>query len=113
MRRIISAICNKHGYHKGEICPKCDMCEVEETFNTNKDKLYSFHSSSLGIDIESKSQWKRELKKRGLTDDFNQSKLEIGSHREHKLSHEELKNSIRQEMKDRGIYSREKLFLKK
>jgi hypothetical protein len=85
---------------------------INEAFMTNRDQLYKFHSLALGIKIESKSQWKRELKSRGLTDDFNQGKLEIGIHKKPKLNHEEIKNNIRDEMKSRGLYSREKLFLK-
>ena len=45
-------------------------------FHTTKDKLYDFidyKNFGKPVEIRSKGQWNRELKKRGLTDDFTQS----------------------------------------
>lgn len=117
MRNIFSAICPKHGYHKGGDCPKCDKEFTQESFMTNKDRLYVFNSTALGIPIESKSQWKRELKERGLTDDFVQGsgrikEMENATQQKPKFDRELVKSHIRNEMKEKGIYSRDKLFLK-
>ncbi len=119
MRHTIAGICPKHGFFRGEECNECDKRISEQAPYTNKDKLYDFYSISLGTKIESKTQWKRELKKRGLTDDFNQGwsgrkrDLDVAIPKQHSRvvhNHEAIKNQVRDILKERGLYSADKLF---
>lgn len=115
----------RYRYNGEVMCKECfsklpdkEICG----FNTPKDRLYNFHSAALNIDIESKSQWKRELKKRGLSDNFEQSekgrvrdieKSASEQHSQRKHQHQEVKNSVRDALKGMNMYSREKLFIPK
>ena len=68
-KMVVSAICNKHGYHKGGYCPKYDICGVgEETFYTSKDQLWTFTDYDITgkpIEIRSKGQYDRLMKQHG------------------------------------------------
>ncbi len=70
------------------ICPKCKwwdkICHCRELgslFTTTKDKLYHFNHqfspNEQPMEIRGKDHWKRELKSRGLTDDFEQKPKNI------------------------------------
>lgn len=125
MRKIIAGICQKHGYYQGSDCLKCieEMSNTSnEVFYTNKDKLYDFYSTALDMKIESKTQWRNELKNRGLTDNFNQSwdgrKRDIEAniskqHNQRKHNSEVIKTNVREALKEMNMYSREKLFIPK
>ena len=68
MRRVISGICNKHGFHEGSYCSKCDIMGVGEVFYASKDKLYDFvdvHSTGKPIHFTSKRMWESHLKTLG------------------------------------------------
>ena len=68
MRRVISAICNKHGYHKGSYCLKCELGEATDTFYTSKDGMWTFTDYDITgkpIEIRSKGQYDRLMKQHG------------------------------------------------
>lgn len=65
------------GMREEKIPPVCCGRNSERAyslFHTQADLLYHGTSIALGpnpVEIHSKRQWKRELKKRGMTDDFD------------------------------------------
>lgn len=107
-----------HYKYNGErICKDCwdgikPKITSTESFNVTKDKLYDFiDEKNFGkpIHITSKGQWKRELKKRGLTDDFTQDhnkyiKEVEGRHKENpKVDRKWIAEQIHQELQSKGL----------
>jgi len=77
-------------------------------FNTTKDKLFEFDGiSTFGkhIQITSKGQWKRELKKRGLTDDVDYKKPNElkQTYEEKKIDRKFIRNEILRELQEKGL----------
>jgi len=77
-------------------------------FNTTKDKLFDFVDNKnfrKPVEIRSKGQWKRELKKHGLTDDVdfkkpNELKQQYDTP---KISKEFIKDEILKELQEKGL----------
>ena len=68
MRTVVSGICNKHGFHEGSHCFKCEAEIPAAVFYTSKDKLYDFidvHSTGRPIRFTSKRVWESHLKSLG------------------------------------------------
>lgn len=106
MRTVISGICNRHGYYKGSFCPQCDIVGVGESFNLSKDRLWDFHSIALDMPISCKSQWKRELKKRGLHDDVPAYRKGKGLDPKFPHNTEKVRKEIRNVLVEKGIYQK-------
>lgn len=126
--------CNICKHENSEICLDCypsgtwGTCyfqrdkNKEENFNfhTPKDKLYEFvdiHSTGKPVEIRSKGQWQKHLKKHGLHDDVPQRSITEkdfkSSVKEDVNSKREIyKSMIREEMKQKNIYDAKKLFKK-
>ena len=54
----------------------CEVCYVPETPSRSFDRLYQFvdyNTTGKPVEIRSKSQWQKHLKKHGLHDDIKQS----------------------------------------
>lgn len=100
-------------------CNECKYVPEQYKKSHTLDGLYNFvdfNTTGKPISFNSKGQWKRHLKKLGMTDDFDQKKdgsrlLKPERRREERV--EMFKKEIRQEMKDRGVYDSRKLFIRK
>ena len=110
--------------HNGK--PLCDECwgkiKIKAvindgvTFNTTKDKLYHFtHQFSPAekpIEIRGKDHWEKEIKKRGLIDDFTQDhkkylkEMEKRKNPDPRISHEFIVDQISRELKSKGLYNK-------
>jgi hypothetical protein len=95
-------------------CPKCGwwkrFCHCGELNipYTSKDRMWNFFSDSLGIKIESKQQWKREMKLRGCHDDVkirkpDEIRASFNKNRFTPTPREEIKKEIWRELKDKGL----------
>jgi len=61
--RIVSGICDKHGYHSSEFCPKCEVEEKIETPHIEKwDNEWSYLATGRRM---SKSELKAYCRKNG------------------------------------------------
>jgi len=91
-------------YRRESACEACGgMARKILTLpNTNKDLAYNFidtNTTGRPIQITSKGQWKKHLKKLGLTDDFSQAVPK----------HSELKQIRKQESKESRIEGHKKV----
>lgn len=97
MRRIISAICDKHGYHEGPDCPKCEKDGFGETFYTSKDQLWAFTDYDITgkpVEIRSKGQYDRLLKQHGKYQITSMKDIEVEKKRYDRNLKEKHKNNI-------------------
>lgn len=107
-------------------CEKCYApCYKLISYNVNKseDKLWEFtdiNSTGKPIEIRSKGQWQKHLKRHGLHDDIPQRPI---TEKDFKLNKENeydkqkkrdfISSAIREEMKQKNIYDANKLFRKR
>ena len=101
------------------ICEKCGwwdrLCHCKDLtiFNTTKDKLYHFdHQFSINekpVEIRGKDHWQKELRKRGLVDDFTQSysgqmrELRNRKEEKQKIDRKFVSNEILRELQEKGL----------
>ena len=79
MRRVISGICNSHGYYQGEDCPNCVPDNLNDYFYTSKDKLWEFtsvHVTGRPTEIRTKRQWRKFLKENNKHDDTSRNDMD-------------------------------------
>jgi hypothetical protein len=102
------------------ICKSCGWwerichCQGAGVFNTTKDKLYHFtHQFSLQeqpLEIRGKDHWQKEIKKRGLSDDFTQDyQRHVKEISRRKDSYQTagkafIRDQITSELREKGLY---------
>lgn len=110
MRYVYSAICPRHGYHEGDVCPKCDICGVGEAFNTPKDKLFEFtdvHTTGQPIKFTSKRQWEQHLKATGK---HQLSQTDIKKLKEYKAHTSDYREVVKTAWKEREKYKMDRKY---
>lgn len=130
------ANCDICKHQKTDLCKECYVSPAwgkcyferdeskEEDRNVffSKDKLYEFvdvNTTGKPIEFRTKRQWRAHLKRLGMTDDIYQGRIYDERHfkkpvKENKEEkRREYGNLIRQEMKEKGIYDSQKLFVRR
>lgn len=117
----------RYSYNGDMLCQQCfsERKSISQRsgvggFNTTRDKLYHFtHQFSLNekpVEIRGKDHWRKEIKSRGLTDDFEQKPRRpenLKSHAEgyEPVGREFIRDEILKELQEKGL--RHKLFRRK
>lgn len=97
MRTIVSAICNRHGYHEGQFCPQCYADEIKDVPFASKDKLWDFVDYDITgkpIQITSKHQYEKVLKEHGKYQITSMKDVEIEKKRYENNMKEKHKKAI-------------------
>ena len=91
----------------------CKCKEEQFRIQTTPDRLYNFvdfHTTGKPVVIHSKRQWKRHLKKLGMTDDIKQGNFKLDDGRPSKITgvpKEELKKAITEDLYgDKGFITK-------
>lgn len=109
MRRVVSGICPKHGYHEGPYCQECDIQGVGEVFYTSKDKLWDntvTYIDGKAIVTNTKGQFENLLKANGKYQIIKPQDVQIEKRRIEQNQKDKSKKETRETLREVVAWSR-------